>query len=89
MRPPQKSESPVAAGQFAEEGAERNSILAPDASDRKELATLRARLAMAGHAVHELASGGFLVVDTRWAGLCKECPDLRALATFARLVGAS
>ena len=85
---PQKSESPVAAGLIAKEGTENTDIVAPAESDGKALATLKAQLAIAGHAVHELTGGGFVVVATRWAGLCRECPDVRSLAVFARQIGA-
>jgi hypothetical protein len=90
MSDPQKSECPgVQPGQIAKEGAETQdrSITQP-ADEGKALATLKASLALAGHAVHELSGGGFLVVATRWAGLCRECPDVRALAAFARQIGA-
>ena len=49
------------------------------------IATLTARLALAGFAVHRLDGGGFLV--SKW-NLTKHCPDLRALAGFAQQVGA-
>jgi hypothetical protein len=61
---------------------------APD-DGSKALATLTAQLAIAGHAVHGLDGGGYLVVATKWAGMCKQVPDLRALAAFARQIGAS
>lgn len=54
----------------------------------KALAYLKAVFAMKGHAVHELSGGGFIVVATQWAGMCRECPDLHALRTFARQIGA-
>lgn len=57
--------------------------------DRKTLDTLKAQLALYGHAVHDLASGGYLVVATRWAGMCRELPDLHALAAFSRQIGAA
>jgi hypothetical protein len=55
-----------------------------DAQDSKELSTLRAKLGLLGLGLYALAGGGYLV--TRW-GLCRECPDLRAVAAFARQVG--
>jgi hypothetical protein len=64
------------------------SIAAPTDTDCKALATLRAQLGIRGHAVHCLDSGGYLVVDTKWAGLCKALPDLAALAAFAKQLGA-
>jgi len=51
----------------------------------KVLSTLMAALALHGHAVHELAEGGFLV--TRW-GMTRHCPGLDALQAFARQIGA-
>jgi hypothetical protein len=84
----QKSESPMAVGQFAAETFEYGDIVALADARGKAVATLRAQLALAGHAVHELAGGGFLVIATRWAGMCRECPDVAALAAFARQLGA-
>lgn len=70
----------------AAEGSTNTAIVAHDAEDGKTtLATIKAQLALRGHAVHETADGGFLV--TRWS-LVKHCPDLRCLAAFARAVGA-
>lgn len=48
-------------------------------------ATLTAALALRGHAVHKLATGGFLVC---WLGHSRHCGDLESLAAFARQVGA-
>lgn len=88
MRAPQKSECPVAAGQVAKESTESAVIVTPAGADGKALATLKAQLAISGHSVHHLADGGFLVVATKWAGMCREVPDLHALAAFARQIGA-
>jgi hypothetical protein len=52
----------------------------------KRLATITARLALAGHQVFELADGGYLVA--RW-GMTRACPSLEALQSFARMVGAA
>lgn len=46
--------------------------------------TLVAQFALRGHAVHRLADGGFLVCRH---GFVKHCPDLAALAGFARQTG--
>ena len=54
-------------------------------ADSKQLANLKAAFALAGFAVHETASGGFLV--SRW-NLSRECADMDALTAFARQVGA-
>jgi hypothetical protein len=88
MRPVDARTPRVPAEAVAEEGSENGAIVASLASDGKAVATLKAQLAIAGHAVHELATGGYLVVATRWAGMCRECPDVRSLAAFARQIGA-
>lgn len=83
-----KSESRVAARQFANQENSESALsvpLADDACNGRAIATLSARLALAGFAMHRLDSGGFLVC--RW-GLTKHCPDTRALAGFAHQVGA-
>lgn len=46
--------------------------------------TLIAHFALAGHSVHRLADGGFLVCRF---GHARHCPDLAALAGFARQTG--
>lgn len=51
--------------------------------DQKRLATIIAKMTLAGHQVHRLEHG-FLV--TRW-GMSRHCPDLGSLAGFARQVG--
>jgi len=80
----QKSECPVGAGQVAEKSSENSGIVAFTDGDRKAVTTLKAAFAIAGHSVHELADGGFLVCKF---ALAKHCPDARALAAFAKLVG--
>ncbi|MBL0420510.1 hypothetical protein JI739_09170 [Ramlibacter sp. AW1] len=59
-------------------------IVADDSDGRKRTADFKARFALAGFAVHETSEGGFLVC--RW-NLAKHCPDMGALAAFAKLVG--
>ena len=81
----QKSERPVGAGQVAWGSVESASIVAPERSDDKLRATLKASFCLRGYAVHDTAEGGYLVV--RW-NLAKHCPDLRALVQFAKQVGA-
>lgn len=56
------------------------------ADDGKTIATWTATLALHGHGLYRLASGGFLV--TR-GGLTRELPDLRAVASLARQIGAT
>jgi len=59
--------------------------VAADVLPEKHEATLTAALALRGHAVHKLASGGFLVC---WQGHSRHCGDLESLQAFARQVGA-
>lgn len=54
-------------------------------TDAKTEATLTAQLALAGHAVHRAADGGFLACRH---GYIKFCRDLAELEKFAVLVGA-
>lgn len=61
-------------------------IVAPTADSDKTTDNLIANLALRGFATHRLADGGYLVC--RW-NLARNCPDLRALAIFARTVGAT
>lgn len=53
-------------------------------SETKSLSTLKARLALLGHEVYELADGGFVVTRV---GDARRCPDLAALGAFLRLIG--
>ena len=78
----------VPAEALAEKSTQSVAIVAPVDADRKTVTTLKAQLALAGHAVHDLAGGGFVVIATRWAGMCRECPDVRSLAAFARQIEA-
>jgi hypothetical protein len=50
----------------------------------KAFSSLAARLALAGYSLFRLADDSFLI--TRW-NLSKPCPDLFAVARFARLAG--
>lgn len=81
-----KSESPAATGQNAEKSTNTATVSPADflSNDQKRLATLKARFAISGFAVHDLADGGFAVC--RW-NLAQFCPDLAALAGFARRTG--
>lgn len=81
---PQKSESPVAAGQFAYQDADVGAIVARRELDEKVVNTLIARFALMGHTVHRLADGGFLV--ERW-GLTRHCADVTALRAFLVQIG--
>mgnify|MGYP007125384557 CR=1 FL=1 len=54
------------------------------APDSKAIATQIARLALAGHAVHQLADGGYLVSKYSYTHNAK---DFAALQDFARKLG--
>ena len=54
------------------------------AVDAKRATTLAAQFAILGHSVHRLADGGFMVCKH---GYAKHCPDVEALAAFAKLTG--
>lgn len=54
------------------------------APDGNAIATQTARLALAGHAVHQLADGGFLVSKFSYTHHAK---DFAALQDFARRLG--
>jgi hypothetical protein len=64
-------------------GKEENSaaIVADDNATRKELSSMKAKAALAGCELHELAAGGFLLC--RW-GLSRELPSLGAVAALLR-----
>lgn len=83
MDAPQKAQSPVAAGQSANKST-NTAIVAPAEKTGKQIATLKAEMALRGHAVFDLADGAFLV--TRW-GLTRRCADITELAAFARQIG--
>ena len=53
-------------------------------SECKLLETLRARLALLGHEVFEMADGGYIVTRV---GAARRCPDLAALGAFVRRIG--
>lgn len=79
----QKCESPVAAGLIAEQSSTDAQIVADTGTENKVIATLKARAALVGHQVFELAEGGFII--TRW-GWVRTCPDAAALAAFIAMV---
>lgn len=64
--------------------ADQTPIVAPTADADKRLANLKAAFALQGQSVFELADGGFLVSRR---GFTRHCPDLSALAAFARQIG--
>jgi hypothetical protein len=53
-------------------------------TDAKTIATLKARAALLGHQVFDLAEGGYIV--TRW-GMARHCADLGQLAAFLEQIG--
>lgn len=57
---------------------------ANDDGDRKALATMRARAALCGCTLHEMAGGEFLVA--RW-NYSRAAPCLRAVGDLLRLIG--
>jgi len=75
----QKSECPAATGQNA-----TNQKAHSEFNPESHATQLIAGLAKAGHHVHRLENNGFLAC--RW-GLTLHCPDLAALAQFARKLG--
>ena len=83
MSSPQKAQSPGGAGQCANEIADGR-IVGQDPEIAKRETTLIAHFALGGHAVHRLPDGGYLV--SRWGQSCY-CPDLNALANFAKQMG--
>lgn len=85
MNTTQKAQSPGGAGQSAKETTDA-AIVAQPLEERKHEATLMAKLAIRGHAVHRMVEGGYLVV---FHGYVKRCVDLVALEDFAKQVGAS
>lgn len=61
-----------------------NAATAGTAAPEKRLATLKARAALAGVAIHMLANGGYLAC--RW-NLSKDLADLDALETWLKQQG--
>jgi len=89
-----KSESPGGAGpcatnekQPADSTADAANLIALDSARReKEVASLIALFALAGHAVHRGRNQDYLV--SRW-GMSRYIQDFAALQDFARRVGAA
>lgn len=85
MAGPQTHETPLAGGVSKEENQKTDGLIisgTPDAD--KIVAGIKARFALLGHEVYELADGGFIV--SRW-GLTKHCPDVCALGAFLKQIG--
>ena len=86
LSPPHKDEAPRLAGAegFRDQDKADTTIVAEPDGRRKAFLTLRARFAMAGFALHELADGSLLA--TRW-NLCRPLPDATAALRFLRQIG--
>ena len=78
-----KSECPAATGHSANENT-NTAILSTAQKTGKTEATLIAKLALRGFAVHRLEVGGYLVA--KW-NLTRHCADLSELESFALRVG--
>ena len=83
MNVPHTSEGPGATGPDAKL-SNNKSDFATDHRHRKAIATLIAKLAIWGHAVHKLADGGFLVCKY---GYTHHATDLEGLRAFAVRLG--
>ena len=86
LSPPHKDEAPRLAGAegFKDQDKADATIVAEPDGRRKAFLTLRARFAVAGVALHELADGTLLA--TRW-NLCRPLPDAAAALRFLRQIG--
>ena len=90
LSPPQKGECPELAGggTFREQGRENTPDCADITAECKRLATLRARLALAGWVLAttpDSPHGAFTV--SRW-GMARDLVDLAAVEAFSAQVGA-
>jgi hypothetical protein len=72
------------AGQAPGDRTESTAIVGQPDAERKEVATLAARLALRKFSLHELACGGYLIA--RWDRTV-HCSDLQAVAAFLRRIG--
>lgn len=52
----------------------------------KDIAGLKARMALAGHCVYDGGNNDFIVVKADWC-MSRHCPDWSALQRFARVLG--
>lgn len=91
LRPPQKGECPELAGGGAlkEQSKADTPDCAKPTAECKQLATLRARLALAGWALNSTAVGDGSVTysASRW-GMSRDLDSLAAVEAFAAQVGA-
>ena len=79
----QKSECPVAAGHYANQDITDFDYPQSERHGKAE-STLRALLALAGHSVHPMRDGGYLVA--KW-GYTYHADDLADLQAFAMRLG--
>lgn len=84
-----ETQKPGRAIGFQDTNHRRSAEIIPfsSASSNCDKPNLIARLARAGHLVHEGSEHSFTVVHPRW-GLSRFCQDFAALQQFARTVGA-
>ena len=91
MSPPQKGECPELAGGGALKQQSKASTpdCAKPTAECKQLATLRARLALAGWVLNSIAveDGSVTFSASRW-GMTRDLASLDAVAVFADRVGA-
>lgn len=81
---PQKSECPGPTGHTQAEASKHTEILPDATGERKAFATLAARLAIKGYALHDLSCGGYLVA--RWDRTA-HFSDLTGVRQFLQRVG--
>lgn len=81
---PQKSECPAGTGQTQADASTNNEILRDEDTERKAFATLAARLALRGYALHDLSCGGFLI--SRWDRTA-HFSDLSGVRQFLQRIG--
>lgn len=86
MMQPHKSECPAATGQDAVNRTTNDLNFATGQRPSKAIATQIAELALAGHTVHKLQCGDFLV--SKW-GYIHHANDFEALQAFAKKLGVS
>ena len=83
-----ETQQPSRAIGFQDTNQSRSAEIIPfsGTSSNSDKPNLIARLARAGHLVHEGSEHSFTVVHPRW-GMSRYCADFGALQSFARAVG--
>lgn len=84
---PQKCETPLAGGEFAEENTEGRAIVGENFLDRKALANLRARFALLGHELHVVRKAEITYYEVRRWGQCRTCSTPSDLHGFLAILG--